>query len=124
MLVRSRDAEPEHDLVDERRVGKRDARVGEVSAGMEDQLLDAGLEGVAFEQRPVGAAVRIGLDRLEQAARPAGGIEIDPYPRAWTAPRGVEHVCGQVSHGLRNLSSMETALPDRTTAQSWKQTGV
>jgi len=57
MLARCRQPEIERHAVQERRVGERRAARAEVVRHLEDEAVAAGLELVALEQRPVGAAV-------------------------------------------------------------------
>ena len=54
-------AETQGHHVEETGLRQRNAEAGEVGADTEVEFIDAGLEGIAFEQRRIAAAIVIGF---------------------------------------------------------------
>ena len=103
VVARARSAMPTRTTTSSRNGGsvERDAGAAEVVAGVKRQLVDAGLEPVAGEQRRVGAAVGVGRRRRDRAARtspPQRGAARSRRPAAGDAARRVEHVSRQTRH--------------------------
>src|SRR5438132_14380104 len=73
--------------------------VEERRADMEHELVRSAFELVAFEQRRVGAAVRVGLGVRDEAALFAVVAEqLDANADPRLAARGVEHMGGELAH--------------------------
>ena len=72
---RARHADADDDDAHEGRIGQRDAEAMKVIGGVKRQLVDAGLELVAGNQRLIGAAVGVRRDGRNRAGarRPSRG---------------------------------------------------
>src|ERR687888_394343 len=103
MLLRICDLDPDRHTL-EKCVG---AKIG---ADVEHDLVGAGAQALALEQRRVGSAIGIGA-RLGELGT-VGAVEFDTDAGAWLAACRVEHVCGQSAHHLspKNLPSRPRAM--------------
>src|SRR5688572_16492345 len=71
----------------------------EVLADVKQELIAAGAQLVAFQERLVGAAVLIGRHGLQELPRLSlQHRELDLHPRARPAVRRIQHVGGYPSH--------------------------
>src|SRR4051812_12774987 len=89
MLIGIRDLDPDRDAL-EKGIG------AEIGADVEDQLVGASAQAIAFEQRRVGAALVIGACLGELGA--VGPVELDADPGTGLAARRVQYMRGQSAH--------------------------
>jgi len=99
------DAEADHDLIKEGRVRQRYALAGEIAARMEDELIDSGKKGSAFQQGVIAAPIGIGRQGQERATRNSDPrwvepVQLDADTLRRPASGGIEDMCRQPSHQL------------------------
>src|SRR5579859_6475033 len=98
VLLRRRYAETNGHHVQKRRI-RQPVRRLEIGAGMEAELVDAGSESFALEDRPVEAPVTVGLGRSQPLLIEAiQAIELNRQPRRRSTERRVEDMSGEPAH--------------------------
>ena len=91
--------EPNHHVIQKRRIDQLDPRAAEIIACVKGQLINAGLKKLAREQRFPGAAIGIGGGTLHVTAFAIPTqVQIDDQILRGLAARRIEHMCGKPGH--------------------------
>ena len=98
MLVPVGDAESQHDVADKRRIRKFNAGAREIGAGAEHDLVNAGGERCAFEQRAIGSTVGVRENARQARAAVVDAIDGDLDARARPPLCCIKDVRRQATH--------------------------
>ena len=86
------DADRDHDRGEERRDGKRHALAAEIGLEVEGELVAAGAEGLAREERRRAAPVGVGDGLHDRFAAAIDARKLDRHARGRHAVVGIQHV--------------------------------
>jgi len=118
MIVRLRvgDAKANHHLVQKLGGWQRKAQTIEIGACLEHQIVGSGAHGVALEERPVAAAIRVREEARNCGAMLSGRPQADRESRSRPAQRGIEHMRRQTAHNVPPAETRRRILKYRMSA--------